>query len=261
MKLNKRWILGILAGSLIAGGTCFFVNNAPINAHQPATASMVTIDNSEGVPALVSIRPADSVVGAVSAAGHIDLVDEQYVALEVSGVVRDIAVSTGDKVAAGDLLLTLDATDLQRAVQRAELSVETARNALDDLLEAADPADITVAEAELKEAEENLTDVLAGPSDDEIAAARLFYWSKYNEVQSGPSDAELTQLSADLKKKEVALDEARRAYEEIAWRNDVGMTAEASTFQQATIDFESALAAYEGPRCVGLSGTGPECPG
>ena len=123
----------------------------------------------------------------------------------------NIAVSTGDKVAAGDLLLTLDATDLQRAVQRAELSVETARNALDDLLEAADPADITVAEAELKEAEENLTDVLAGPSDDEIAAARSNLsstWSKYNEVQSGPSDAELTQLSADLKKKEVALDEA-----------------------------------------------------
>lgn len=52
----------------------------------------------------------------------------------------------------------------------------------------------------------------------------------------------LTQLSAALKKAEITLAEAQRAYDQIAWRNDVGMTSEAAALQSATIDYESAKA-------------------
>ncbi len=51
-------------------------------------------------------------------------------------------------------------------------------------------------------------------------------------------------MSADLKKKEVALAKAQGDYDEIAWRNDSGLTSQAVELQQATIDYESALAAY-----------------
>ncbi|MEZ4660732.1 MAG: efflux RND transporter periplasmic adaptor subunit [Caldilineaceae bacterium] len=70
-------------------------------------------------------------------------------------------------------------------------------------------------------------------------------WAKYNELEAGPSQEELTQLSANMKKAEVALAVARRAYDQIAWRNDTGMTSQAADLQSATIDYESAKAAYE----------------
>ena len=53
----------------------------------------------------------------------------------------------------------------------------------------------------------------AGPSTEEIAAARSSLaaaQSSYSELTAGPSAAELTQLSADLKKAEVAVAEAQR---------------------------------------------------
>ena len=69
--------------------------------------------------------------------------------------------------------------------------------------------------------------------------------ASYAELQAGKSQAALTQLVADLKKAEVALAEAQRAYDQVAWRNDVGMTTESADLQEATITYEAAKAAYE----------------
>ncbi len=55
----------------------------------------------------------------------------------------------------------------------------------------------------------------------------------------------MTQLSADLRKKEVALQKAQEDYDKIAWQTSAGMTSQAVALQDATIDHESALAAYE----------------
>ena len=42
----------------------------------------------------------------------------------------------------------------------------------------------------------------------------------YSERTAGPSDAELTQLSASLKKAEIALAEAQSAYDKVAWQGN-----------------------------------------
>ncbi|RME61291.1 MAG: HlyD family efflux transporter periplasmic adaptor subunit, partial [Caldilineae bacterium] len=139
-------------------------------------------------------------------------------------------------------------SDLEQEVERALLNLRSAQLQLDDLLSAADPADIATAEADLKTAQESLDDLLAGPDARELAAARsnaAAAWARYNELLAGPSEEELTQLSANLKKVEIALQEAQRAYDKIAWRGNVGETPQAATLQQATIDYESAKAAYE----------------
>ena len=243
MKFKSSWLITLIALIAVVGGSYLFINNSQVRAQTSGAANSVDV----GTLATVQVQPASALSNEVSAAGHIELVNEQVVAAEVNGVVDGIAVKTGDQVQAGDLLLVLDTEALERSVKRAELAVESSRNALAELTEDADAADIAVAQANLAEAEENLADVLAGPSDAEIAAAQSSLnsaWAKYNELQAGPSEDELTQLSADLKKKEVALAEAQRAYDQIAWRNDVGMTQEAANLQQATIDYEAAQAAY-----------------
>jgi RND family efflux transporter MFP subunit len=250
MYISKRWLWLLLFLALGSSGYFFFFNTE-VNAQgffRRGSGSTNTETTATDAAALVTIQPASALLGEVSASGHIALIDEQVVAPNVGGTVLSVNVKVGQQVTVGDLLLTLDTTELERAVKRAELAVAAQRNAIEELSEPATAAEIAVAEANLAEAQENLADVLAGPSDAEIAAARSSLasaWSKYNELQAGPTQAELTQLSADQKKAEIALAEARRAYDRVVWRNDIGMTSEAAALQEATIDYEKANAAYE----------------
>jgi len=62
---------------------------------------------------------------------------------------------------------------------------------------------------------------------------------------------EQTALQADLRQAEVARQLAQRAYDKVAWRNDVGATQQSAALQDATISYEKALAQYN------LSAVGP----
>lgn len=248
MYISKRWLLLLLILLGLGGGGYFFMSNTQLVAQEGVNNQNFQGLEDAALPSTIPIQPASAVLDQVSASGNIALVEQLVVAPEVAGKVQTVSVKVGDQVAAGDLLITLDTVALERALKRAELAVEAQRASLEQLTEEATDAELAVARANLAEAEQNLADVKAGPSDAEIAAARSSVsssWSKYNELQAGPTQAELTQLSADLKKSEVALAEARRAYDRVVWRNDIGMTSEAAALQEATIDYEKAQAAYE----------------
>ena len=269
MSGKRRWILWTVIILVVVAGTYFLLNRTERGEQllaqlpfgqdggdrQAATgqgradgAERPTLTPEELAEAAVPIQPASAIIGDVSASGNIALADQRSVVAEVEGIVTRIHVEAGDTVEQGDLLVLIDPVDLERAVQRAELDVKTNKNNLTQLLEETQDADIAVAEANLAEAQENLVDVLAGPSDEAIAAARANMtsaWAKYNELLAGATDAQLTQLSADMRKNEVALGEAQRAYDAIAWRNDSAASSQAAELQQATIDYESSVAAFE----------------
>jgi HlyD family secretion protein len=247
---RRRWV-GIILAVAVSGAVGYLaLGNTGLAAQGifGFGSNNNSSSSSSAQPPTVTIQPADVALDAVSAAGNLALVEEHYVALDVDGVVETLAVAVGDTVTAGDLLLQLDTTDLERALAQAELTAESAQLALNELRTPATAAELAQAEATLKEAQENLADVQAGPSAEEIAAARSSLaaaQSSYSELAAGPSAAELTQLSADLKKAEVALAEAQRAYDQVAWQQNVGMTQQAADLQSATIDHESAQAAYD----------------
>lgn len=194
--------------------------------------------------------PIRSAAGStlVSAAGNIDVVSERPVILQVEGTIMEVAVEAGDPVAFGDLLVALDTTTLARAVTQAELNLAASQLQLEKLNEEADPAEIASAQANLASAQENLRDVQAGPSEAELAAAEANLASaqqRYQELLAGPSEAELTQLRASLEKAFIDLQQAQADYDKIAYTDNVGASSQAAALQQATIDYESAEAAYE----------------
>ncbi|HRJ43717.1 MAG TPA: efflux RND transporter periplasmic adaptor subunit, partial [Caldilineaceae bacterium] len=194
------------------------------------------------------IRSAADVTAQVSAAGNIQLASKQFVVLQTSGIVQEVAVRVGDDVSAGDLLVALNPDNAEKAVERVLLNLASAQVSLAKLYDDTDPADIASAEADLESAQEKLADLRTGPGERELAASRASAsagWAKYNDLLAGPSAAKLTQLSTNMRKMEVALDEARRAYEKVAWRPDVGETAQSAAMQKATIDYENAKAAYD----------------
>jgi RND family efflux transporter MFP subunit len=194
-----------------------------------------------------TVRPA-SEVARVSAAGNIGLADQRPVALAVAGTVVSVTVQAGDRVAAGDVLLALDTTDLQRAVRQAELNMEASQAALDKLMQPADALQLAAAQATLVSAQENLAKVTAGPSQAQLAAAQANLASaqdKYQTLKAGPTDNDLAQMSAAMLKAQEVVVQAQGAYNKIAYKGDISMSAEAKALQDATIDYEAAKAAFE----------------
>lgn len=218
------------------------------NAAADPTARFAAMTPAELEAATTQIRAAADVTGQVSAAGNIQLASQQFVVLETSGIVQEIAVRIGDDVTAGELLAALDPADAEKAVERALLNLASAQLSLEKLYDETDPADVASAAADLESAQENLADLYTGPDVLEVAAARsnlASAWAKYNELLAGPNDAQRTQLSTNMRKMEVALNEARRDWEGVSWRPDVGRTPQAAAYEKATLDYENAKAAYE----------------
>lgn len=183
----------------------------------------------------------------LSAVGTLGLEKRHQIVLGTDGVISAISIEVGDQVKAGNLLISLDTTHLDWAVRRAELALESARLELERLREANDPSAIALAEAELLAAQENLAAVEAGPTDEEMAVARSranAAWAGYNELQQGPTQAQLDQLQAALETAQLNVQEAQREYDKIAWQPDAGASVEGAALQRATIEFQSAQGAF-----------------
>jgi RND family efflux transporter MFP subunit len=64
------------------------------------------------------------------------------------------------------------------------------------------------------------------------------------KIENALNPNKLLTARAGLDKARVTLEQAQGEYNRIAWRPDVGMTLQAATLQQATIDYQVALANY-----------------
>jgi HlyD family secretion protein len=249
MKHRKVWMGPIALIALL--GTGLFFRGDILSLANGLTGIAASAQTPEGFDpenlTTTAIRPASETAG-VSAAGNIELSSQRPVVLEVEGIVTQVGVVVGDEVAVGDLLVALDTTELERAVAQAELSLANAQSQLDQLLEKVDPAGIASAEASLASAQQSLAEVQAGPSQAELAAAEANLAAAqagYQELLAGPSEAELTQLSADLEKTMIDLQQTQWDYDQVSYRGDIGASSQSAALQQATIDYEAAQADYE----------------
>jgi HlyD family secretion protein len=139
-----------------------------------------------------------------------------------SGRVAEIIIVEGDQVEAGEVLARLETADLEQALIQVQAS-------------------LAISEAQLAQTEE-------GPSAEDLASARAALESAladYEEVKDGPSQEDITVAKADMEKARIALEKAQADYDKISWQTGIGATAEAKVLQQASIDYERALAQYE----------------
>jgi HlyD family secretion protein len=249
MRNKKAWIVLIVIIALVGAGFYFRDDVLGLISQRSETAANAPGPGGGFDPdnlTTTTIRPATE-SAQVSASGNIEVSNQRPVVLQVEGIATQVAVEVGDQVTEDDLLLALDTADLERAVAQAELNLASAQAQLDQLLEAADAADIASAQASLASAQENLAEVQAGPSQAELAAAEASVAAAqagHQELLAGPSEAELTQLSPTLEKTLIDLQQAQWDYDKVAYAGD-GASSQAATLQQATIDYEAAKADYE----------------
>jgi multidrug efflux pump subunit AcrA (membrane-fusion protein) len=208
MMTGKRWGTAVLLFSLVA----LVVGCGP--AAQPSPTSVL--------PAATPVLPSRSTTGAVTASGEVVAVQQAQMGFAIAGEVEAVQVTLGDEVQEGDILVALESSTLEAGVAQAQAGVDAAQ-------------------AQLAELE-------SGPRPEELATAQAAYdaaWAQYSKLKVGPSDQERRIALAALRKAEAALVQAQAAYDEIAWMEEVSEMPQTLALQQATLDYESALASYE----------------
>ena len=109
----------------------------------------------------VTVFVGDLSAGA-TASGRLLPQQDANLALEIAGRVEEIYVEVGDKVLAGDVLVRLEASSLERAVRSAEQTLAIQEANLAELRQGASEEDIAVAEASLESARASLASAQAG---------------------------------------------------------------------------------------------------
>ncbi len=170
----------------------------------------------------------ETLVDTVNATGRIEAKAEVEMKFETGGVVSEVLVQPGQHLTAGTVLARLETKTLELAIRKAEIDLKQSEADLTALFEPKLTEEIEAAQAQIVSAQAKLNKQLAGPDSDEIAKAE-----------------------AELSKAKIKLKEAQWAYDQVAYKGDIGAMGEANELQQATLDYEAALADYnaaiEGP--------------
>ena len=132
------------------------------------TARAGDLTEPEGITETTRIRPADASIGQLKAAGNVNLIEELQVVAQIEGFVADVLVEVGDTVSPGDLLLSLERDDLERAVEQARIDLASSRLRHRRLLTSADEIELELAKLDVAQAELDLQKALQ-----DLAAARL----------------------------------------------------------------------------------------
>jgi HlyD family secretion protein len=140
---------------------------------------------------------------------------------KVSGQLVELKVDVGDEVKKGDVIARVDSRAIEAQVRQAEASLAAAKAQLETIKLGPRPEEVAIAQASLEQAEADYAFLVATPT---------------------PND--LNILKANLKTAEIALKDAQQAYDKVSWRGDIGELRESKTLEQASINYQAALAAY-----------------
>ena len=213
---------------------------------QTEEAELETAVERPPVPIEVSQVETGNIAATLAYAG--DLAPDREISLAniVSGVVEEIYVEVGDKVRAGDPLLKVNDTTYKAQLKQAEAGLTSAQTNLAKMQKGPRDEQIALAELGVKVAQTNLAKMQKGPRDEQIgiaSAAVAGARAQLDSILTVTEDEQVT-ASAQLAAAEAQLRLAQSEYDKIKWAGQVELTPQALQLQQATIAYESALAAY-----------------
>lgn len=187
-----------------------------------------------------------------SVSGFIEGHDVNVVA-EIGGRIATISVDEGDGVTAGQPVVTLDHSLLDAQIAQAQAAVNTAQAQLKQLTNGGQASDLAAAQAAVAAAQQNYDKLRAGPTAADLAAAQAAVAAaqqSYEKVRAGPTADQLGQLKAQMENAKAALDQAQSNYDKIGGSTNpyIGQLPQSLQLQQATNNYQAALAAYNDAR-------------
>lgn len=226
MKRIAIIAIGLALTAVVAGGVWMF-------------SSKTAAADSEFNREIVTIEQG-SVVSSVNGTGTLDVARDATLSFEINGTIDEVLVERGQQVQEGDALARLETDDL-------ELNLAEAENNLADVMHGARAEDIVSAEAALHKAEANYADVADGAGDEDVAAAEASLRNaraNYEGLLAGKTEDEITAAAAEVRAAQVNLEEAQRAYDKIAYADNIGESTQAAELERKTIAYQTALSNY-----------------
>ncbi len=242
----KKAIIVIVVLAVLAGGAFLVLRGMNMFAAPEAAPEA-------GPEATITGEPIQ-VGSLVVAEAKVVPVQSAELSLPTGGLVTEVLVVEGNHVEAGQAILRLNAAQQAAAVVQAEAQLQRAQAQLDELKAGARQEQIAAAKAAVEVAQARLAQVKEEAYPEEIAAARAelaAVQARLQKVLDGPTEDEIKVAAYELHRAELSLKQAQEAYDEVAYRADIGLLPQAVRLEQATINYETALASYniavEGP--------------
>lgn len=225
VRRRLTWLLPVLVALLVTG--CRQVE-APVEAQGVYSTARVTRGDMADV---------------VQAFGQVAAIDARFLAFDtVSGRAIEVLVQPGQQVAAGDELVRLDTSDLERQLREARAELVVAEAVLAEAQEDASPAEILKAEAELEAARHELAKAemeLALAQSRGVRALQAEVADKAHALQKARDQfavVELTSQAAQIRKLEYDVAFLQRAL------RDIQPDQDRSELEAGLADTERALA-------------------
>jgi HlyD family secretion protein len=193
---------------------------------------------------------AGAVANRIVATGKVAARSTVNIAFTQSGVVRDVRVTEGRQVNAGDALAVLDAIDLTFTAQQQYANYLNALASNSATVKGPSASDLASAQAALASAKVALQDAKNGGSAAERASAAAGLKNAQTalaDLDNPPTEEEVASLKATMDNAKASLDQAQSAYDN-AYRRDpagIGANPAATSLQQATNTYLSAKANYD----------------
>jgi HlyD family secretion protein len=191
-------------------------------------ALLITACNANGAspttPQRTETVTRGTLVVSVNATGNILAEGEIKLNFQQPGVVKQVDVKAGDSVKEGQVLASLDSTDLELALAQARTALITANASYSRTVESASQADIDAAQAALNAA-----------------------YANYDKVKAGPDPADYASAQASYLNAQAALKQAQDAYNR-AYATDpanINGSPAALQLEQATNSYNAAKASFE----------------
>jgi len=235
----KKWIIGILVVTVV-GALGFW-------GYQSLLAPQAMADTPAEETAIVR---RGTLLDTISATGSLAPHTEVAPAFTSGGLVAEVLVEEGQQIEAGQPLVRLNTDDLELQVAQTEAS-------LAQVQAGARAEDIAAAEASLRSAQANYDKVAAGSRPEDIAVSEASLrgaQANYDRLVAGLRPEEVAMAQADLAKAEAAVRRAQADYDKVAGHPRAASMPQALALEQATQDYEKALASYQ----LQLNGATPE---
>jgi len=189
--------------------------------------ALVYMEMNGGFPGASRVTPTPVITASdfdnlVVASGTLLPSRRANLAFRIPGMATQVMVTAGDVVKEGDLLVRLEAGELEAALAGAKASLAVAQASLAELKAGASREEIAVSQASLEAAKAQLSRVNAGPTAEDTAIAR-----------------------ANLVRAEANLRGAQSAYDGVKGMANAGMLPESHAMNQATMDLDIARSQYD----------------
>jgi len=201
---NRRRLILTVVGVVVvvatcAGGAIYLSPKPPAAGTLPA--GWQTVAASSG-----------TIASTVSATGNVEPAAQAQLRFSQSGTVTEILVHEGDAVEQGAPLARIDSAGLQLSLEQAHADLRQAQADYEDMLAGASAQDLAEAKARLDQARSQYQQTATSVSKADIDAARADLTSaqaRLDQLQSGPQSDELASANEQVQRAQSTLDQSK----------------------------------------------------